>query len=303
MVDALAHFLVVEDDAVIRRAVDRAARGLMEARFAESVTAALDALRSGPLPRFVLLDYVLPDGDGLHVLRQLRADARFASVPVVMFSSLQDPHKAQQTLAAGAQAWVRKPDDPHDLREAVRALCLEWGGPAGAGVRTEPSQPSAAGAYPGYRFRLRSGGHVVAAARECGALRRSSEVLEEEAGATAPGAPVRRSPGRTWFLPLVLNDVVTADAAFESWAAHVGAVPHRRDLVLEACDDDGHPVAAYLLSACWASGYEAAPQASAGGPVRVHALRLEHEGWTRLPADGPGGGNGNGAVANGNGHR
>jgi phage tail-like protein len=313
------HFLVVEDDAVIRRAVGRAARGLMEVRFAETATAAMDALRAGPLPRFVLLDFVLPDGDGLQVLRQVRADPRFSSVPVVMFSSLQDPSKAQLTMQAGAQAWVRKPDDPHELREAVRTLCMEWGGPAPApaAVTADPAHsmaaaPASADSYPGYRFRLRWEGRVVAAARECGALRRSSEVLEEAADATAPGTPVRRSPGRTWFLPLVLNDLVTDDEAFDSWAAHVGAVPHRKDIVLEACDDDGHPMAAYRLSACWASGYEAAPQASARGPVRVHMLRLEHEGWTRLPPAGapshaghaaPGNGKSNGhAPPSGNGH-
>lgn len=319
------HFLVVEDDAVIRRAVGRAARGLMEVRFAETATAAMDALRAGPLPRFVLLDFVLPDGDGLQVLRQVRADPRFASVPVVMFSSLQDPSKAQLTMQAGAQAWVRKPDDPHELREAVRTLCMEWGGPATAAAKADaplsaaaaPAPPDA-GAYPGYRFRLRWEGRVVAAARECGALRRSSEVLEESADA-APGTPVRRSPGRTWFLPLVLNDLVTDDETFDSWAAHVGAVPHRKDIVLETCDDDGRPMAAYRLSACWASGYEAAPQAAARGPVRIHTLRLEHEGWTRLPppasaphASGHGGkpnghgasgnGNGNGHAGSGNGH-
>lgn len=307
MVGNQVHVLVVEDDAVIRRAVGRAARGLMEVRFADSATAALDALRAGPLPRFVLLDFVLPDGDGLQVLRQVRADPRFSGVPVVMFSSLLDPSKAQQTMQAGAQAWVHKPDDPHQLREAVRALCLEWGGPAaGSAGRPDAAHSTApagaAASYPGYRFRLRSDGRVVAAARECGALRRSSEVLEEAADATAPGTAVRRSPGRTWFLPLVLNDLVTDDAEFDAWAAHVGAMPHRKDLVLETCDDDGQPVAAYRLSACWASGYEAAPQASARGQVRVHMLRLEHEGWTRQPVPAAAhDGHGHGAPS-GNGH-
>lgn len=310
MVGNQVHFLVVEDDAVIRRAVGRAARGLLEPRFAETATAALDALRAGPLPRFVLLDFVLPDGDGLQVLRQVRADPRLSAVPVVMFSSQQDPAKAQQTMQAGAQAWVRKPDDPHELREAVRAICLEWGGPiaeaAAAIAAHAESHAHAAGEPPsGYRFRLRCDGRVVAAARESGALRRSTEVLEDaagHAGHASPGSAVRRSPGRTWFLPLVLNDVVTDDAEFDAWAAHVGAAPHRKELVLETVDDDGHPVAAYRLSSCWPSGYEAAPQASAHGPVRIHTLRLEHEGWTRLPPPTNGKANGHPPSGNGNGH-
>ena len=134
MVDALSHVLVVEDDAVIRRAIGRAVEGLTQVRFAESVSSAMDALRTGPLPRFVLLDFVLPDGDGLLVLRSLRADARLDAVPVVMFSSLLDPSKARLAMQAGAQAWVSKPDDPRELRTAVRGLCARWDATPAAGT-------------------------------------------------------------------------------------------------------------------------------------------------------------------------
>jgi len=121
-------FLAVEDDEDIRRAIAKAARGVLEVRFARTGGEALEALR-GPLPRFVLLDFVLPDMDGLALLRQVRADARCATLPIVVFSSLQDERRRKQTLAAGANDWVTKPDDPQGLREAVRAQCARWGQP------------------------------------------------------------------------------------------------------------------------------------------------------------------------------
>ena len=122
-------FLAVEDDDAIRRAIGKAADGVLGVRFATTGQEALRALR-GPLPRFVLLDFGLPDMDGLQVLRQVRADPRCAALPVVVFSSLRDERRRSDTLAAGADDWVAKPDHPAELRQAVRALCARWGAPS-----------------------------------------------------------------------------------------------------------------------------------------------------------------------------
>lgn len=120
---------MVEDDAAIRRAIGRAAGGVLDARFATTGLEALDALR-GPRPTFVLLDFVLPDMDGLEILRRLRADSRLHGLPVIIFSSLRDEGRRQRTLAAGADAWVSKPDHPTELRKTVQALCAQWGRPS-----------------------------------------------------------------------------------------------------------------------------------------------------------------------------
>ena len=122
-------FLVVEDDDAIRRAIGRAAKGVLDVRFASTGEEALEALR-GPLPTFVLLDFVLPDMDGLQVLRRLRAEPRCGALPVVVFSSLRDERRRSDTLSAGANDWVAKPDHPAELRQAVRDLCARWGSPA-----------------------------------------------------------------------------------------------------------------------------------------------------------------------------
>lgn len=280
------HFLVVEDDAVIRRAVGRGAKGLMEPRYAENGVQALDALRSNmPLPRFVLLDYMLPDLNGLQVLRQLRADARCADLPVVMFSSIQDPRRIQETLDAGADGWVAKPDDPEQLRKTIQALCTEWGGvqPAVAPPARHPRADGqvAVDPYAGFRYRVVWGGRCVAAAKDCGQLARVTEAKDEAGGNGNGGSgPVRRMPGKTRYLPLLLNDVVTEDEAFDAWAAaDPGLSPARRDLTIELRDDNGVLLRAYRLARCWPSSYEGSPFGPR--PVRIHALRLEHEGWSR----------------------
>lgn len=130
---APAHFLVVEDDPIIGQAVVRSAAGLLRPRLASSGAEALAALAERPLPRFVLLDFRLPDMDGLDVLRHLRAQPALRLLPVVVFSSLADPGLIARTRAAGADDWVQKPDDPRALHEAVRQLCRRWGGLVGDG--------------------------------------------------------------------------------------------------------------------------------------------------------------------------
>jgi CheY-like chemotaxis protein len=51
---------------------------------------ALAALARGPAD-LVLLDAMMPDMDGAEVLRRIRADAKTAALPVVIFSAVADP--------------------------------------------------------------------------------------------------------------------------------------------------------------------------------------------------------------------
>ena len=127
MVEAQGHFLAVEDDAVIRRAIERAARGLLPVLMAETGAGALALLGTGGLPRFVLLDYALPDLDGLEVLRRLRSDDRLRGLAVFMFSSLDGPRGARPGVARGAGGWVPQPPAPVAFHATIRALCSAAG--------------------------------------------------------------------------------------------------------------------------------------------------------------------------------
>src|SRR5688500_7927120 len=100
--------LAVEDDPVIRRSIEKALHGLADVRFAPTGKAAIEWLGDGVLPAFVLLDFMLPDMDGMQVLSHVRAMPRTAAVPVVIFSSVTDPAKVRAALAAGANSWVDK---------------------------------------------------------------------------------------------------------------------------------------------------------------------------------------------------
>ncbi len=69
-------------------------------------------------PDVVLLDFRMPDMDGLAVLDRLRE--RFPEVKVVMLSGSDDPELIQEALRRGASAFVLKQIDPADLPGAIR---------------------------------------------------------------------------------------------------------------------------------------------------------------------------------------
>ena len=100
--------LVVDDDRVDRLALTRA---LGQTAFtvtsgeADGVVAAINLLASREFD-CVLLDYDLPDGDGLTFLRGLRGAGIKAKV--VMITGQQDDAVAAQLMAAGAADYIPK---------------------------------------------------------------------------------------------------------------------------------------------------------------------------------------------------
>ncbi|TMA46011.1 MAG: response regulator [Deltaproteobacteria bacterium] len=71
-------------------------------------------------PDIVVLDVALPKLDGLSVLRRLRADPRYAKLPVLTLSASLGTDYQKMAMAAGATVALEKPLLPDELLEAVR---------------------------------------------------------------------------------------------------------------------------------------------------------------------------------------
>ncbi len=84
---------------------------------ATSVSEALARIRTAP-PDVLLLDYHLPDGTGLDVLRALQEEKRLAFA-VIMLSGTVSPQILSDSLAAGVSALVAKRGSIDDLGEAL----------------------------------------------------------------------------------------------------------------------------------------------------------------------------------------
>lgn len=120
--------LVVDDDRAIARLVQAY---LEQAGFrVESAADWAGALRSlrTERPDLLVLDLMLPDGDGLELARQMRTDPQFAALPIIMLTARVEDADRIVGLELGADDYVSKPFNPRELVARVRAVLRRVGG-------------------------------------------------------------------------------------------------------------------------------------------------------------------------------
>jgi CheY-like chemotaxis protein len=83
---------------------------------ADHALAILDSLQ----PRLILLDMMMPEMDGLTMLRHIRARSNFRMTPVIMVSAKVMPDEKKSAFKAGATAFLAKPFSARELRAAIR---------------------------------------------------------------------------------------------------------------------------------------------------------------------------------------
>jgi class 3 adenylate cyclase len=116
--------LVVEDNAALRHVLcRRLEHDGHQAVEAENGRVALRLLEERPFD-LVLLDVLMPELGGFETLARLKADARFAHVPVIMISALDEIDCAVRCIERGAEDYLTKPCNPVLLRARIGA-CLE----------------------------------------------------------------------------------------------------------------------------------------------------------------------------------
>ena len=91
----------------------------LQASVATSATAALEQLRHAQ-PSLVLLDIAMPGQDGLELCRALKRDPTTREVPVFVISARPGREVVERALAAGAEVFIRKPFENHELIEKIR---------------------------------------------------------------------------------------------------------------------------------------------------------------------------------------
>jgi len=110
--------LIVEDDPELRRALalNLTARGYAVVTAADGTTALNEA--ASAVPDVVVLDLGLPDLDGMDIIRALRAYSR---TPIVVLSGRSESGDKVSALDSGADDYVTKPFDIHELVARLRA--------------------------------------------------------------------------------------------------------------------------------------------------------------------------------------
>lgn len=114
--------LVVEDEESIRTLITlnlQAAGYAVEE--AKDGTQALEKVKAVK-PDLVLLDWMLPGLDGLDVLRSLKADPAFATLPVIMLTAKSEEHDIVLGLEMGAADYITKPFSNKVLIARIRSI-------------------------------------------------------------------------------------------------------------------------------------------------------------------------------------
>lgn len=69
--------------------------------------------------RVVLLDIMMPDFDGMEVLKEIRADNKLKNIPVMMLTASVDKENIQQAIKFNVKDYIRKPFLPEELISRV----------------------------------------------------------------------------------------------------------------------------------------------------------------------------------------
>jgi two-component system KDP operon response regulator KdpE len=111
--------LVVDDEPQIVRGLQVILRN--EGYRVEEATTKQEALDSVSVrpPDAIVLDLVLPDGNGLEVCREIR---RWSQVPILVLSAVGDEQQKVLALDAGADDYVTKPFGSEELLARMRAV-------------------------------------------------------------------------------------------------------------------------------------------------------------------------------------
>ena len=112
--------LIVDDDPVWSSALD----GLLREWGYETMVrmdgaSGWQALQEENVPSLVMLDWMLPDMEGVDICLRLRKDARLRSLYVIMVTSRRELADVVTGIRAGADDFLSKPIEPAELRARI----------------------------------------------------------------------------------------------------------------------------------------------------------------------------------------
>lgn len=115
--------LIVDDDKTLREMYE----SYLQAAGYHVVTAQNGkdglALAQEQKPNIILLDLMMPEMNGIEVLKHLKADEALKSIPVIVFTALIQDLEKQQSFEAGAADYVVKTElVPSGMLEKIKSL-------------------------------------------------------------------------------------------------------------------------------------------------------------------------------------
>jgi len=123
--------LIVDDFSTMRRIIKNLLRdlGYTNTLEADDGLTALPILKGGGI-EFLVTDWNMPGMQGIDLLREVRADASLASLPVLMVTAEQKREQIVEAAEAGVNGYIVKPFTAQTLKEKIDKIFerIEGGG-------------------------------------------------------------------------------------------------------------------------------------------------------------------------------
>ena len=117
-----SNILIIEDDDIVARTIERCLRGKQfQVNVANSGVAGLKAAHR-KIPDLVILDVIMPGMDGFTVCKEMREDPILKDVPILFLTAKIKPEDAIIGLSLGADDYLRKPFNVDELLLRVTAI-------------------------------------------------------------------------------------------------------------------------------------------------------------------------------------
>jgi len=130
--------LIVEDDPVDQEMIELAFKRAAVENPVITLSSGQEALefldaqgkfqwrRVSDLPAVIILDLNMPQMDGFEFLRRVKAEKRFAAIPVVVLTTSQFERDLTQSYALGASSCLTKPSDFEQLVKIAAEVDQYW---------------------------------------------------------------------------------------------------------------------------------------------------------------------------------
>jgi len=112
---------VCDDDPVILMMVKRILGRTHQVEISSTVTDLLKKIETEK-PDLILLDYLMPEGDGLEAIGKLRENGYYPEIPVVIVTGDRDLALEQRCINEGVEDFIQKPFVPDVLMNRVQQV-------------------------------------------------------------------------------------------------------------------------------------------------------------------------------------
>ena len=116
--------LVVDDSSTMRRIIKNtlARLGYKDVLEGADGVEGWNALDSNPDVEMLITDWNMPEMNGLELVKKVRADERFADLPIIMVTTEGGKAEVITALKAGVNNYIVKPFTPQVLKEKLGAV-------------------------------------------------------------------------------------------------------------------------------------------------------------------------------------